>query len=158
MTGLSYVDLPKARRSCRRCTHGKGTTLVVPSGCATRRGFSRWGPWVQLESWIRGAITVLGWIRHKFRHDGILVDVYKMSGEILRIADAMVGESFLPDLAAADLLSDCVRVAAFYELHRAFQRDVHGRRDEQMCVVEDYDEGVQLESPFTAIVIEGLQE
>jgi hypothetical protein len=56
------------------------------------RGFSRWGPWVQLESRKRGAITVLGWIRHEFRHDGILVDVYNMSGEILCVADAMVGK------------------------------------------------------------------
>jgi len=52
-----------------------------------------------------------------------------MPGKILRVADAMVCESLLPDFSAADLLPYRVGIASFDELHGTFQGDVESGRD-----------------------------
>ena len=86
------------------------------------------------------------------------MDVQPVSGEVLSVADAVVGESLLPDFAAADFETDRSRVATLDELHGAFQGDVRSRCDEQVDVIGHQNKCVELELPLAAIAIESLQQ
>ena len=55
--------------------------------------------------------------------------------KILRIANAMIGESLLPNFPAADLDANRVGIAAFDELQGTLQSDVGRRRQQQVHVV-----------------------
>ena len=57
------------------------------------------------------------------------MDVQLMLREIVRVADAMIGESFFPDFA---LTAGRMRKAAFDELNRAFERNIRRRCDQEM--------------------------
>jgi hypothetical protein len=81
-----------------------------------------------------------------------------MPSEILRIANAMIRESLLPNLAAADFDAHRVGISSFDQLHYAFQRNIRSWRQEQMNVIGHYDECVKLESSLPAIAVKGFQE
>ena len=51
-----------------------------------------------------------------------------------------------------------VRIAAFDQLHCTFNGDIGGRRNEHMEVIGHDDEGVELEAPLAAIVVQSFQE
>ena len=63
------------------------------------------------------------------------MDIEQMSGKILRVPNPMIRESLLPDLPSADLDSDGVRVSAFDQLDRTFQRHIPRWRMQQMNMI-----------------------
>ena len=63
------------------------------------------------------------------------MDVEAMPGKILSVANAMIGESLLPDFLAADFDPDGMRIAAFHKLDRALHGDVCRWGDQKMHVV-----------------------
>jgi hypothetical protein len=79
-----------------------------------------------------------------------------VSRKIRSIADAMVGEFFSPDFAAADFLANGVRISAFDQLHGAFNDHSESRGDKQMHMIGHQDEGVELEASLAAIVVKGF--
>jgi hypothetical protein len=83
------------------------------------------------------------------------MDVQLMLREIVRVADAMIGESFFPDFV---LTAGRVGEAAFDELNRTFERNIRRRRDQEMHVIGHENERVEKKSPLAPIVIESLQE
>ena len=57
--------------------------------------------------------------------DRILVNVVPVIEEIVIVANPVVGESALPDFSLApEDGSECMRIAAFYQLNSVFERDV----------------------------------
>ena len=52
------------------------------------------------------------------------MDIQSMPGKILRIANAMIRESLLPDFPAADFDPNRVRITALDQLHCPLQRDI----------------------------------
>ena len=87
------------------------------------------------------------------------MDVVLMVCEILFIADAMVGESSLPDFPpAAEVRAKSVRISTFHELHGVFQRDVGRRSEQEMNMFRHSDKGIDLEAAFAAVAVDGLQE
>jgi len=86
------------------------------------------------------------------------MDVMPMSRKILRVANTMVGKSFLPDFPSTDLDPNRVRVAALEQLHASLQRRVDRRRKQQMNMVRHENESMQLKSPLPAISVQGFQE
>jgi hypothetical protein len=81
-----------------------------------------------------------------------------MPRKILRVADAVVCESPLPNLSAADLLPYRVGISSFDDLHGAFQSDISRGREQQVDVIGHEHEGVELKSPFTAVKVQGLEK
>jgi len=71
--------------------------------------------------------------------------------KILRVSDAMVGESSFPNLhRASELVFYRVRVAAFDELHRAFERYSRWSEQQMKMLGHEY-EGVQLKLSLPSI-------
>jgi len=81
------------------------------------------------------------------------MDIEPMPGKILRVANAMIRESLLPDFSAANLNSDCVRISTLDQLHRTLQRRVKRRSKQQMHMVRHEHEGMQFESALPAIPV-----
>lgn len=114
-------------------TAGKGMTSSRTAQALARiAAFSRWGPRIHFESRECGAIAIVCRVRGQLPHHWILVDVQLMSREIRGIADAVIGESFLPDLALA---AHRVRVSSSDQLDCAFEGDVERGGEEQVDVV-----------------------
>jgi hypothetical protein len=86
------------------------------------------------------------------------MDVYTMMYEVLCVSDAMVGKSPFPDFHwASQLVFHGVRVAAFDELHRSFQRYPY-RSQQQMKMLGHEDKRVKLELSLAAIGVERFEE
>ena len=85
------------------------------------------------------------------------MNVVLMMQEILLIANAVIGESALPDFAfASENVAQRVRVAAFDELDGVFDRDAVGGSQQKMYVFGHDDERVQLISTFAAVSVNSL--
>jgi len=81
-----------------------------------------------------------------------------MMYEVLRISDAMVGESSFPNLnRVSQSFFHGVREAAFDELQRTLERDPRWG-EQQMKMVGHEHEGVELKLCLAAIRVESLQE
>src|SRR2546421_687946 len=102
---------------------GKGTQVLaeprrarvplVPVKMPPTCGFSRWGPRVEFESRKRGAIPVFAWITNNVPLDGIAMNVVSMMHVIDSVANPMIGEPALPDLAlSANKCTEFMRVCA----------------------------------------------
>jgi len=74
---------------------------------------------------------------------------------ILKIADAVIAETWLPD---RPVCLQAEREPALDELHGAFQRDFLCRSEKQMDVIGHDDEFVQQIFPLVAIVSEGINQ
>lgn len=86
--------------------------------------------------------------------DGIVVDVVTVLCVIPFVANAVVGEAFLPN-GVGDL--EAVGEAALEEHHGAFEGDVLWS-EEEVDVVGHGDEGVEFVEAFVTVVLEGLEE
>jgi hypothetical protein len=97
-------------------------------------------------------------LRNQFSFDRILMNVHAMMDEVLRIPDAMVGESALPNLdQVSQFFFHGVGVAAFDELQRTLEWDLRWRQ-EQMKMLGHENKGVELKFSLAAIREESLQE
>jgi hypothetical protein len=81
-----------------------------------------------------------------------------MPSKIVRIANAMISESLLPDFSPADFDANGVRITAFYQLNRTFQGNVRRRSELQMHMVGYQHKGMQAKLALPAIAIKSLQE
>jgi len=97
-------------------------------------------------------------VRHQLPHYRILMDIQPMPCKILRVANPMIGESLLPNFAAADFHAHRMRVASLDQLHRPLQCDVIRRRKKKVHMVRHQNESMQLETAPSTISIESLQE
>jgi len=88
------------------------------------------------------------------RADGILVDVGAADFELLRVADAVVGEAALPDW---HLRGEAAGEATFDESDGAFEGDGFGR-EQEMDMVRHDNEGVESVVALFAIVLNRLDE
>ena len=86
------------------------------------------------------------------------MNIHSMMYKVLRIPDAMVRESSFPNLnRVSQMLLHGMRVSAFDELQRTFERDLR-RSQQQMKVFGHEHKGVKLELSLAAIRVESLQE
>jgi len=81
------------------------------------------------------------------------MDIKPVSGKILRVANAMIGKSLLPNFHATDLDAYRVRVPAFDQLHPTLQRAIDRGRKHEMDMVRHQHKGMQAESSLPAIAI-----
>ena len=81
------------------------------------------------------------------------MDIQPMPGKILRVTNTMIRKSLLPNFAPADFHADRVRVAAFDQLHGAFERHMRGGREKQMNVIGHQDESMQREFSLAPVTI-----
>jgi len=81
-----------------------------------------------------------------------------MPRKILRIANAMIRESLLPDFPVADLDPNGVRMTALDQLHRPFQRDIRRGSQQQMHMVRHQHKSMQRESFLPSISVQSFQE
>ena len=87
------------------------------------------------------------------------MNVVLVMDEVSRVANAMIGESALPDFfRAAGHQSKGVGVSAFDELNGVLEGYVLCRREEQVNMLGHYNESVDLESAFATIAVESFQE
>jgi hypothetical protein len=69
------------------------------------------------------------------------MDVFPVNQKILRIPNAMIGKSALPDFSvASEQFAELARITSPYELNSAFQRGC--RSQQQMYVLGHEDERV----------------
>jgi len=98
-------------------------------------------------------------IVYEFPFHRILVNVIQVIQEILAVANPMIRESARPDFAlAAQDFAKSMRRSTFDELNSVFERDLGGRRDEEMNVLRHDDERMDLKAALTAVSVEGLEE
>ncbi len=89
----------------------------------------------------------------------IAMNVILMMYEIHFVADAVVGETALPDfLIAADDRAEFMRVCAFDQLNSSLDRHVVRRSQEQMNVFWHDDKRVQFILAFAAVSIDRFQK
>ena len=106
----------------------------------------------------RGIAKLCGVDHHVALH-GIAMNVILMVREILWVANAMVGESALPDLAFSPKDSpEFMRVAALDELDRVFDRHVFRGRQQKMNMFRHQHKGVQLVTVLSFVAVENLQQ
>ena len=87
------------------------------------------------------------------------MNVVSVRFEIFDTANAMVGESSLPNLGSSSKLnSGRIRISSLDELQRTLQSDVYGGRKQQVHMVRHDDEGMELESSLPLVAVECLQE
>ena len=87
------------------------------------------------------------------------MNILAMVGIVLRVADAMVCKSALPDLAlASEFRAHGVRVSALNELDRAFNGYVVRGSKQHMHVLRHDDECEQLKSPCAAVAVQSLEK
>jgi len=86
------------------------------------------------------------------------MDIQPMPRKVLRVANAMISESLLPDFPAADFDANGVRITAFHQLNRTFQGNVRRRSEQQMHMVGHQHKGMQAKLALPAIAIKSLQE
>ena len=99
----------------------------------------------------------VGVVRRKLAEagaDGVAMDVVSVDFEVFVVADAVVGEAFLPD---GVFVSEAVGEAALDEHEGSFEGDVLWG-EEEMDVIGHGDEGVEFVVTFMTIVLEGLEE
>jgi hypothetical protein len=90
---------------------------------------------------------------------GILMNIVSMMNEIHPVANSMIGESALPDLAlSANDSAKLVRICAFDQLNGPLDGYVRCRREQQVNVLGHDDERVQSVAALAAMPIECLQE
>ena len=78
---------------------------------------------------------------------------------ILRILNAMIGESRLPNFGVeTEVFSRAIRKTSFDELQSFFQRYVGCRRDQQVKVIGHDDEFVEKKAALRSIGLEYLEE
>ena len=91
--------------------------------------------------------------------DGILVNVIQVARKILRITDAVIGESALPDFSTAtNHPAELVRRSTFDKLDCMLERNVVGWSEQEMHMLRHDYEGVQLKSALAVISIYRLEE
>jgi hypothetical protein len=79
--------------------------------------------------------------------------------EILVITNPVISEPTLPDFSfAAKDGSESMRVSAFDELKRMFERHIWCGSEQKVNMLRHQDEGVQLITAFAAISVKSLQE
>src|ERR1700757_273452 len=86
------------------------------------------------------------------------MDIQSMPREILRIANAMIRESLLPDCLAAYFDPHRVRITALDQLHRPLQRDIRRGSQQQMHMVRHDHKSMQRESSLPPISVQSFQE
>ena len=87
------------------------------------------------------------------------MNVVAMVGEILLVANSVVGKSSLPDLSfATEDCSERMRIAAFDQLNGVLKRYVVSGSEQEMNMFGHEDEGVDLKSDFAAISVKSFQE
>ena len=86
------------------------------------------------------------------------MNIHTMIYEVLSISDAMVCEPPFPNLhRVSQSFSHGVRVSAFDELQRTFERDLR-RSQQQMKMFGHEHECVKLELSLAAIRVESMEE
>jgi hypothetical protein len=87
------------------------------------------------------------------------VNVVPMVDELLIIANPMIGESSLPNFSlATDDRPEGMRVSAFDELNRMFQRYTRSGSQQKMYVLGHDDERVQFIPALATVSVKSLQE
>jgi len=80
--------------------------------------------------------------------------VHKISG----VANAMIGESCLPNFSTSEFKTERMGVSALDQLHRPLERHAEPRRNQQMNMLRHQHEGMQLKSPLPLVAVQDLQE
>ena len=87
------------------------------------------------------------------------MNIFSMMRIILRVADAVVRKSALPDFAfAPQFRAQRVRISAFDELDRALNGYVVRRGKQQMNVLGHDDKCMQLKTSLATISVHGLEK
>jgi hypothetical protein len=71
--------------------------------------------------------------------------------KIVCIANAMIGESALPDLSLSKGESKGARIAASNQLNRPFERNIVSGRNQKMNMLGHDDKGVQAVGPVAFV-------
>lgn len=139
---------------------GKGTTYSRASHALSSKAASAaGGQRSSLKPGIRGRVSILGWNRYQSAHDRVLMNVLAMMREILRVTNAMVRKSTLPDFPVTPNFGpERVRESAFDELNGTLNRHVFRRSKHQMNMFGHDHESVQRELAFPPVPIKGLQK
>jgi hypothetical protein len=123
------------------------------------RGFSRWGPPVELISGERGTEIKIMSICHNFGHHRVPMQILPMRSEIADIPNPVIGKPSLPDLAGfSENGAEIMRVSAFDQLNRMFDRHVLCGRKQKVNVIRHQDELVQRVALLPSVVKEGLEK
>ena len=87
------------------------------------------------------------------------MNVISMIREVIKVANAMIRESALPDFAfPTEDASECMRIAAFDQLNGMLERDVVCGSEQKMDMLRHHDELVNFKPAFAPVAIKSLQE